>query len=568
MLISHAVMCVRSCSAPAFVYLFCLCTAAMSIEQPSSSTGVSDVDGDHQPEVISKETAALYRAELATRRAKRGKGSPLTDDQIQTRLVRLRRRNAALPERYRAADAKVLAQLEKTIGEIHAVSEAVAAVGSSVAIVDSSVAAMHQELRETRREMHMLMEGKNQTPESAMGASSEQLEGTSNADRIAALTAQQVAIANTKRLLVAADKESRRKAAAAKAEARKQQMENRMEERKQAIAAKAEARKRRLEEEAERREAAKPLVEPPPRPKRKKPYEDLMAAKTTEQRSWFVTPQKVETDRNFGLFCMALEKKPVDETWAVRLARDAAAEAGMSVVDRLNREDERRWVMENYVTDNTVMVDCPNYPVDPRTKPDEAIVEIDARREKLIGQLPAEDQEAYESFSAKMKAAKGWHFPVNPQPAEPKSGARASAEPIARPAVPSESEAMTEATTPPYNTTVFKKLMDAKDQLGDYKSWKEKYAQDAADEASMSLFQRLIREKWRRQEIGGRQIALSRGGNPRRGLSSAELAERTVLVDAMRESNSRMVDLQAKMTMREIHAMDAWDKACMTQTRL
>ena len=453
-------------------------------------------------------------------------------------------------------------EVERVITEVHAVGH--------------SVEAVHREARETRQELQVLIEDvKKITQPDPSASSTDQIKdaqeapqpatGTSSADRIATLTMQQTVIANEKRLLVAAEKESRRQAAAAKAAARKQRLEDQRDERKRASDARAEARKRRLEEQAERREALTPIIEPPRGAKRKRPNEWYLAEETSEQRSWPATKHKVESDRKFALFELAMNRGPDNGmTWAEQFAKDAATEEGMNPIDRLNREDTRRQKMTCHVSGNVCAAMGSPGTRDP-CKPREAILEIDARREKLMALLVPEDREAYEALR---KARPFSGVPTGDDDGDDRPSS--SAAPSAPPVVLSEAEAMAKATTPPYDTAAFEKIMNTRNKLGSFPSWRAKYAQDAADEASMSLFHRLINEQWRRTKLGSRQIALSResGRNPRRGLSSTELAERTMLVDAMREANSRMVDLQAKMTMREIHAVDDWDKARVTQTRL
>ena len=184
------------------------------------------------------------------------------------RLVRLRRRNASLHARYRAADAAAIDELAKGLSA-HVTLEAdrvISALTSEVRAVGQSVEAVHKELCATRQEVCGMIEGLAKSTRVGQSFSCGQLEDASHADKLAAIAQQQVALANEKRQLVAVEAASRREAAAAKAKARKESLEARTEERKRSIVAKAEARKRKLDEEAERREAAKPLVEPPPRP--------------------------------------------------------------------------------------------------------------------------------------------------------------------------------------------------------------------------------------------------------------------------------------------------------------
>ena len=89
-------------------------------ESPSTPTVSTSTDldvgapsnGDITEDALTKQAAVFYRQELKSQRAQGGKGLPLTEQQMTLRLVRLRRRNAALPSRYRAADAKAIDELE------------------------------------------------------------------------------------------------------------------------------------------------------------------------------------------------------------------------------------------------------------------------------------------------------------------------------------------------------------------------------------------------------------------------------------------------------------------------
>ena len=100
---------------------------------------------------ISKQLAVQYRAELKTQTLSQGSGRPLEASEAVKRLVSLRKRNAALPARYREADKKVLEELQKNLPKhitaeadriIGALTKEIRDVGGAVAALRADVLAM------------------------------------------------------------------------------------------------------------------------------------------------------------------------------------------------------------------------------------------------------------------------------------------------------------------------------------------------------------------------------------------------------------------------------------------
>ena len=116
---------------------------------------VVDCDTDGESKIVTKGLANVYRMELASQRSSRGNGPPLDASEMLKRVVRLRRRSATLPIRYRLADQKALEQLDRGLPS-HVTVEADRAIGAltlKIRAVGGSVEAARHEIRETREEV-------------------------------------------------------------------------------------------------------------------------------------------------------------------------------------------------------------------------------------------------------------------------------------------------------------------------------------------------------------------------------------------------------------------------------
>ena len=124
-----------------------------------STSEVAAADDAQTP--MSKKLALAYRKELSAGRSHHGAGAPLSEAQMVARIVSLRRRNAFLPVRYKAADKEALERLEKELPR-HVAAEAdrvISALTSEIRAVGEAVAAVHGDLRETRRDLRALARG-------------------------------------------------------------------------------------------------------------------------------------------------------------------------------------------------------------------------------------------------------------------------------------------------------------------------------------------------------------------------------------------------------------------------
>ena len=173
---------------------------------------------DDESKAMSKTLANAYRLELAAQRANRGKGAPLDAAQMVSRLVRLRRRSATLSSQFRAADKRVMEQLEKGL-PAHVTVEAdrvigtltaeIRAVGDAVAVAQQKILKSQDEIfdevQAVRSELGALYRGDFTLDQKA--SVDQQLAAVSLAQT--ALTAQKKDLAEKKRILTAAKKAQR-----------------------------------------------------------------------------------------------------------------------------------------------------------------------------------------------------------------------------------------------------------------------------------------------------------------------------------------------------------------------
>ena len=180
------------------------------------ATGTRDVEGESK--VPSRALAAVYRKELAARRANVGRGAALDDAQLVARVVSLRRRSATLPTQFRLADKKVLDQLESTLPRhvtaeadrvIGALTAEIRAVGDAVAVAQKKILKSQDEIfdevQAVRSELGALYRGQFTLDQKA--SVDQQLAAVSLAQT--ALTAQKKGLAEKKRILTAAKKAQR-----------------------------------------------------------------------------------------------------------------------------------------------------------------------------------------------------------------------------------------------------------------------------------------------------------------------------------------------------------------------
>ena len=342
--------------------------------------------GDQSSEAgpISKQTAHRYRKEVESGRANLGSGAPLEPTEIATRVVALRRRSRVMSAGRRASETKVLEQLEKTL-PTHIVDEAnrlMSSLTTEIRAVGDSVTAVREELRETRQDMRALARG--------------ELPLAPDADcdtELATISIAQAALASRKKALQAAKKEEKQKAAEEKRKTAKDERAARQAAKAASRSAassstRAPAGKRPredkitdnpVEEEAvapvelddgQKTLASVPVKETPPAetpsasvPVKETPPDETPPASapvketppdekpSKKARTKDKTPDTEEREgalatdaRSVIAFEALMERGDAAgsvASWAEKYADDARNEAGLSILERMIREDWR-----------------------------------------------------------------------------------------------------------------------------------------------------------------------------------------------------------------------------------
>ena len=170
------------------------------------------------------------------------------------------------------------------------------------------------------------------------------------------------------------------------------------------------------------------------------------------------------------------------DTWDDKFAQDARNEEGLCVVDRLIREDERRRFLQLKLIGRK-----PDSAHDRRTKPMLAMCGIEYRRRALIAKLSPGDRATYGSQLDRLGEALTWdEFRIG---SAPKSTRLAES-------VEKERE----------SAKMFNELMKARESMGVFNSWCEKYHSEAEDDARSGVCRMGLatREDWRVKQLNSR----------------------------------------------------------------